>query len=74
MFCLWSYTNIKICVIVFYKHRFNYCIDPGPEPCDKTVFDIACQIMVENGWGQPLTHEEGIVLFENLRQEIRRNL
>ena len=43
------------------------CVHPN-HPCDEDVFNIAHEIMLENGWRMPNDASEGSYLYKQLRE------
>ncbi|KAF3859846.1 hypothetical protein F7725_000101, partial [Dissostichus mawsoni] len=48
------------------------CTPKGQFPCDKTVFELCCLLMAENGWDDPADPFAAADLYILLRDEIRR--
>ncbi|KAF3842498.1 hypothetical protein F7725_024449, partial [Dissostichus mawsoni] len=48
------------------------CTPKGQFPCDKTVFELCCLLMAENGWDDPEDPFAAADLYILLRDEIRR--
>ncbi|MGH0172742.1 UNVERIFIED_CONTAM: hypothetical protein FKN15_070878, partial [Acipenser sinensis] len=47
------------------------CVQEGPLPCDKTVFELCCLLMQENGCSpQPTNPSDAVLLYEFLRNTI----
>lgn len=50
------------------------CSQKSPLPCDKDVFNLCLELMLENNWNYPSTAMEAVELYLNLRNEVLRIL
>lgn len=50
------------------------CTPKGQFPCDETVFELCCLLMVENEWDAPVDPLAAADLYIRLREEILHSI